>query len=184
MPSPTVPTDSPRDLALSDAWRSSSGAFGWRHAYLIARQATDDERSACSKARVSPAIIYAECRANPAFADLRQAAIEHRLVVGNDDSSRIAREALPAIIQHGVERATSPAVRDRDQLGWARLTGEVAGALPGAAGAPVSGPVQIAVQAIAQVHVAQEAPATAPTVHAPARKGLAPSDAAPDTELP
>jgi len=116
------------------AWRESPPAqVPWQYRYIVARLMSATDNDAVRKARVSVPIVLRECEINPEFAALRQQAIDRTLTLDNEDSSQLARDGFPHLIQRALERAIDPDVRDRDQIAWARLAGDAAGAIgPGA----------------------------------------------------
>ena len=111
--------------------------------YLVARESCDSDEDAVLRARVSIPILLREVHRNPSFATLRQQAIDRTLSLGLEDSSRLAREGYPSLVQHAIQRATNQEVRDRDQATWVRLVGETAGAIGGQASLSVTVPVQV-----------------------------------------
>lgn len=169
------------------AWtRSRSTAVPWQLRYLIARSKAPDDNSAVRKAGVSVPIVIREAQRDPEFAALRLQAIERTLVLGNDDTTQLARDGMPHIMQRAIERATDETgdVRDRDQVAWGRLAGDAAGVTGPAAAAPGLTIVNTGELTMIgyQLHQAALAPAPAPVIdvtpapaHIPAR--VKPADA-------
>ena len=109
----------PGPSAPSQDWRRAPATgVPWMQRYLIAREAADSDDDAVRLARVSVPIVLREAARNPEFAALRQQAITRTLTLGNEDSTRLARDGYPSLLQHAITRATSPEVRDRDQATW------------------------------------------------------------------
>ena len=145
-------TEQHQSLVSSVSVAVASSADGWHHAiahspawihrYLVARSACDSDDEAIRRAKVSVPIVIREAERNPVFAQLRQQAIERTLVLGNEDSTRLARDGYPSVVEYALTRVTAPAVRDRDQLGWAQLIGQTSGALQAQGAVTVDARVQ------------------------------------------
>ncbi len=133
-------SSSPPDQGVTpDNWRHALATGPhWQNRYLVARLACDTDNEAVVRSRVSVPIVMREVERNPAFAELRQQAIDRTLSAGTEDATQLAREASPRIIENSIALADNrdpdtgeklegkDRVLHRDQLGFGNQILEVA----------------------------------------------------------